>query len=153
MFKENKRLAAADTLIGQGTLVEGKLLCEAGLRIEGEYRGDIECRGDLIIGECGTARSNITAKDITLAGKLYGDIIVSGRLTITATGELSGNVKANSIIIHDGGILDGSCRMERVSDSRTRSLTEGQPSASASAAAGGQGTEAKEAHGKARQAG
>lgn len=113
IFKENKRISPTDTLIGQGTHVEGKLICEAGLRIEGEYRGDIECAGDVIIGESGIARSNITAKDLTVAGKLFGDITTKGRLTITATGQITGNINAHSLIIQDGGSFNGSSHMER----------------------------------------
>ncbi|WP_063892545.1 bactofilin family protein [Paenibacillus sp. Leaf72] len=124
IFKENKRISPTDTLIGQGTHAEGKLICEAGLRIEGEYRGDIECVGDVIIGESGVARSNITAKDLTVAGKLFGDITTKGRLTITATGQITGNIYAHSLIIQDGGSFNGSCHMERGQAPLTRPLSE-----------------------------
>ncbi|MBW7457837.1 polymer-forming cytoskeletal protein, partial [Paenibacillus sepulcri] len=85
MFKENKKTTANDTLIGQGTLIEGTLASEASIRIEGEYRGDIECKADIIIGECGLARSNISAKDVVVAGKVIGDVTAGGRLTITSS--------------------------------------------------------------------
>jgi len=125
MFKESKRLSLTDTLIGQGTHAEGKMVCEAGLRIEGEYRGDIECVGDVIVGECGLARSNISARDVTIAGKVYGDIVTKGRLTITATGQLHGNINAHSFIMQDGGIFTGACRMERAHEqTRSRPLME-----------------------------
>ncbi|MFF2885367.1 polymer-forming cytoskeletal protein [Paenibacillus sp. NPDC057967] len=124
MFKENKRAIATDTLIGQGTIAEGKIVSEANLRIEGEYRGDIECKGDVIIGECGVARSNIMAQDVTLAGKLFGDIETKGRLIIAASGQLVGNVKAHSLIIQEGGMLNGSCHMELTSDNKHKPLSE-----------------------------
>lgn len=116
MFKDSssKRLSVTDTLIGQGTVAEGKIECDAGLRIEGEYRGDIDCKGDVIIGECGVARSNIAARDITVAGKVFGDITTTGRLTVTSSGEIHGNVYAKTMIILDGAILNGQCKMERV---------------------------------------
>lgn len=130
MFKENKRVIATDTLIGQGTLAEGKIVSEANLRIEGEYRGDIECKGDVIIGECGVARSNIIAQDVTLAGKLFGDIETKGRLIITASGQLVGNVTAHSLIIQDGGMLNGSCHMEPA-DPKQKPLSELESQANA----------------------
>lgn len=133
MFKENKRVSVTDTLIGQGTHAEGKMICEAGLRIEGEYRGDIDCMGDVIIGESGIARSNINAKDVTIAGKVYGEIVTRGRLTITATGQITGNVSAHTLIIHDGGSINGSCRMDRPQENRTRPLSETDNQASTAA--------------------
>ncbi|WP_127531076.1 bactofilin family protein [Paenibacillus kobensis] len=132
MFKESKRLSLTDTLIGQGTHTEGKMVCESGLRIEGEFRGDIECVGDVIIGECGIARSNISARDLTIAGRVYGDVVTKGRLTITATGQLHGNINAQTFIMQDGGIFTGACRMDRAQEqSRSRPImeTEAQPTA------------------------
>ena len=127
MFKDNKRYTTTDTLIGQGTLVEGKLICESGIRIEGEYRGDIECKGDIIVGECGVAKSHLCGRDITLAGVVYGEIKTHGRLTITATGQLHGNVTASSLMIQDGGILNGQCRMEKAPPVKNRSALTPEP--------------------------
>lgn len=110
MFKE-KKAAATDTLIGQGTITEGKMICEANLRIEGEYRGEIECRGDVTIGENGLVRSSIIAQDLTIAGKVYGDVTTKGRLIITASGHLSGSITANSLIIQEGGTISGTFQM------------------------------------------
>lgn len=112
MFKENKKTTATDTLIGQGTLIEGTLASEASIRIEGEYRGDIECKADIIIGECGVARSNISAKDVVVAGKVIGDVTAGGRLTITSSGSVQGSIQAYALLIQDGGIFSGTCRME-----------------------------------------
>ncbi|NIK78347.1 cytoskeletal protein CcmA (bactofilin family) [Paenibacillus castaneae] len=148
MFKENKRLAATDTLIGQGTLGEGKIICEASLRIEGEYRGDIECKGDVIIGECGIARSNITARDVTVAGKVFGDILTTGRLIITSSGHLSGNITAHTLIVQDGGMLNGKCSMEKAPDPKNRSVAESEPPI-----LHGKEPNAKETKEKSRQAG
>lgn len=113
MFRESKNKGAADTFIGQGTRAEGSLVSEGGLRIEGEYRGDIECKGDVIVGECGVARSNIAARDITIAGKVFGDVVTSGRLTLAASGQLHGNASAHTLLIQDGAVFNGSCRMDR----------------------------------------
>lgn len=145
MFKEKRKYDSTDTLIGQGTHVDGTLISEAGIRIEGEYRGDIECKGDVIVGECGIAKSNITARDVTVAGKIIGDIVTRGRLTITATGQLHGNVTAGALLIHDGGLFTGNCRMERPAETK----------AAVSAAAEAHHSKDKDGAGneKARQAG
>ena len=113
MFKENRKWSASDTLIGQGTTAEGTLSCQASLRIEGEYRGDIQCLADVIVGESGIVRSNISAKDITISGKVYGDITTTGRLTIMSTGLLQGSAAVGSLIVQDGGTFSGSCRMDQ----------------------------------------
>lgn len=150
MFKDSKRVVATDTLIGQGTLTEGKMVCDASLRIEGEYRGDIECKGNVIIGECGVARSNITAVDVTVAGKVFGDIMTKGRLIITSSGQLNGNLYANTLIIQDGGIINGSCQMDQPKDGKGKN---GSDSDSSHGNHGKESSSGKEGKEKSRQAG
>lgn len=113
MFKQNKKTyQTTDTLIGQGSSAEGKLECDANLRIEGNFQGEIHCAGDVIVGETGEAISNIIAANVIVAGKVSGDISTQGRLTITKNGKIVGNVHVNNLIILEGGVLNGSSKME-----------------------------------------
>ncbi|MBO7749012.1 polymer-forming cytoskeletal protein [Paenibacillus sp. MWE-103] len=127
MFKDSKRIGYAETTIGLGTRAEGKLASDSGIRIEGEFQGEIECTGDVIVGEYGIARAGIAAQDLIVAGKVFGDVNVKGRLTIAASGQLHGNVLAHSILVQDGGIYNGHCRMERQTESKPRQLQEHDP--------------------------
>ncbi|MEB3100892.1 bactofilin family protein [Ferviditalea candida] len=101
-----------DTIIGEGSVFEGRIKSEAGLRIEGHVIGDIECQGDVEIGEHGNAKSNISARNITIAGTVHGNIITKGALTLTPTGKLYGNSNAESLMIAQGAIFHGSSKME-----------------------------------------
>lgn len=133
MFKSDKKLAGNDTTIGHGTLAEGSIISESDVRIEGEYRGDIECKGDIVLGECGIARSNLKGRDIVISGQVFGDVMASGRLTITASGQVYGSVNAQSLLIQEGGVFNGSCQMERRPETaRARTLTGGDAAAAAS---------------------
>jgi cytoskeletal protein CcmA (bactofilin family) len=115
MFKKGKHLMnpnTTDTLIGEGTSFEGRIKSEASIRIEGGITGDIDCAGDVIIGEHGVVKSNIAARDVVLAGSVTGNITTKGKLTITSTGSLHGNISAASFIIEEGGVFQGSSKME-----------------------------------------
>lgn len=114
MFKENKLPSGTtDTLIGQGSSAEGKIECNSNLRIEGKFEGEIECVGQVVVGETGEAKSNIKGADIIVAGKVIGDIVSQGRLTITGSGQVEGNVNVAKLIIVEGGLLNGSSQMEK----------------------------------------
>jgi cytoskeletal protein CcmA (bactofilin family) len=115
MFKNKKSKIdpnMTDTLIGEGSLFEGKMKSEAGIRIEGQIIGDIDCIGDVTIGENGVARSNIKARNVILAGQAFGNVTAKGKLTIKATGRLDGNLSALELSIESGGIFQGSSKME-----------------------------------------
>lgn len=122
MFKSKKNLMnpnTTDTLIGEGTTFEGRIKSEASIRIEGGITGDIECAGDVIIGERGVVRSNVSARDVILAGNVHGNIITKGKLTITSTGSLQGNISAASFIIEEGGQFQGNSKMETAAATAT----------------------------------
>lgn len=111
MFKDTKRLTATDTLIGQGTIVEGIIHTSANLRVEGELNGNVVTQGEIIIGEFGIAKADIVCQNLTIAGQVYGEVNVSGRLIITPSGQLFGNATVQSIIVQEGGGFNGQCKM------------------------------------------
>lgn len=130
MFKSSKPQAQqTDTLIGYGTQIEGKIVCETNLRIEGNFTGEIECARDVTIGENGTAHSNISAADIVIAGQVHGNIHAKGKLTITPTGRLHGNFTSASVIIHEGALFVGESKMASGGDADAASKAQKQAAA------------------------
>ncbi|MEX2459865.1 MAG: polymer-forming cytoskeletal protein [Paenibacillaceae bacterium] len=115
MFKIKKKRMnpnITDTLVGEGSQFEGRIKSEASLRIEGMVTGDMECTGDVTVGEHGVVKSNITARNIVIAGSVHGNIMTKGTLKITSTGKLHGNTTAASLMIDEGGIFQGTSKME-----------------------------------------
>ncbi|OXM85157.1 bactofilin family protein [Paenibacillus rigui] len=113
MFKKSKRDSfATDTLIGEGTLFEGRIKSEASIRIEGQITGDVDCAGDVTIGEHGVVKSNVIARNVILAGHVHGNVLCKGKLTIRSTGKLYGNTTAQSLIIDEGGVFQGTSKMD-----------------------------------------
>ncbi len=109
-----------DTLIGEGSIFEGRVRSEASLRVEGNVVGDIECVGDVTIGEHGHAKSNIIARNVTIAGMVQGNVNTKGLLTITSTGQLLGNTLSNSLIIAEGGLFQGQSKMQQETKSNSQ---------------------------------
>lgn len=121
MFKGKKSSAmnpnATDTVIGEGSVFEGKIRSEAGVRIEGSINGDVESAGDVIVGEKGNVKSNITARNIVIAGTVQGNVTAKEKLTIMSSGNLNGNAVTSSLVIEDGAAFTGNSRMEGKSSS------------------------------------
>lgn len=114
MFKKKAKSIdpnSTDTLLGEGTQFEGNLNSEASIRIEGGIVGDIDCKGDVTIGDNGNAQSSITARNVIIAGKVKGNVNAVEKLTITPTGQLHGNAISKKLIIDDGGIFMGNSQM------------------------------------------
>jgi cytoskeletal protein CcmA (bactofilin family) len=101
-----------DTLIGEGTIFEGKLKSDAGIRIEGQITGNVESAGDVTVGEKGVVKSNISARNVIIAGTVHGNVLTKGSLRIMSSGRVYGNTTSQSLVIDEGGIFQGNSRME-----------------------------------------
>ncbi|MBM7568032.1 bactofilin family protein [Paenibacillus sacheonensis] len=116
MFKFWKRdkisTLLTDTFIGEGTIVEGAIRSAGSVRLEGQLRGDVFSEGDVVLGESAFAISNITARNVFLAGQVTGNVRISGKLTIAATGKLYGDLDAATIAIEEGGVFQGNSAMD-----------------------------------------
>lgn len=104
-------LHETDTLVGPETVLEGVLKSKAAVRIEGHFSGSIECEGDVTIGETGVVRSSVTARNVTVAGRLEGDVAARGKLVVTSKGRLLGDVSCETLVVEEGGVFQGRSRM------------------------------------------
>jgi len=94
--------------------VEGnvKFSSPVNLKISGKFDGDLETMGILIIGEKAEVKSKaIKGEDITIAGKVKGNIVSSTRLELSATAKVTGNIKAPILIVNEGATLKGKCQV------------------------------------------
>lgn len=116
MFKNTKPVKldpnTTDTLVGEGSIFEGKIKSGASVRVEGQVHGDIDCEGDVIVGEKGVLQSNIMARNVIIAGVVNGNVQARCKLSITSKGKLYGNISAASLSIDEGSIFEGTSRME-----------------------------------------
>jgi len=82
------------------------------LRINGKFEGKLETRGSLTIGEHAVVNADITGEDITIAGRVNGDIKAKNTIKIIAPACVIGDVKTPVISITEGAVLEGHCNMK-----------------------------------------
>lgn len=110
-MKGKARSGKLDTYIGDETSFEGNLTSRENVSIYGGLKGKIECQGRVIIGESGNIEADIFAGDAIVSGKVVGNVAVKGKLEITSTGILQGDIKTSRLIIEDGSRFNGRCEM------------------------------------------
>lgn len=114
MFKKNDAPQTDDKVINIETGLQGnlKFTGSVNLRLNGDFEGDLEAKGVLIIGEKADIRAKTIKCDIiTVAGRVKGDIICSKRLELCSSARVLGNVGAPVLIMNEGAILRGECSM------------------------------------------
>ncbi|HHV59829.1 MAG TPA: polymer-forming cytoskeletal protein [Clostridiaceae bacterium] len=100
-----------DTVIGAKTTLEGNLTSEGTVRVDGIITGDVKAEGCVYIGESALIKGNVSATDVHLSGTVEGNVHASGLLKLQSTARLYGNIKAQSLVVDEGSIFQGSCDM------------------------------------------
>lgn len=94
------------SLIGEQISIEGTIRGKGDLVIEGTVKGSIEVVGHhLTIGTKGQVESEIHADNVTISGKLKGNVNAKGTVEITRNADFEGEIKASSLSVQDGANL------------------------------------------------
>ena len=109
--------------IGKGMSMEGRLKFEGSVRIDGDFKGEIDAEGLLIIGEGALIEAVITVGSAIICGEVRGDIDASGRVELKKPAYIYGNIRAQNIIIEEGVVFEGNCVMGTKSKEEDVSLS------------------------------
>ena len=67
--------------------------------------------GDVVIERKGFVVAPIRADNVMIKGRMQGEIDARGRVTISKTGQMKGDVTALALVIENGASLDGFLRI------------------------------------------
>ena len=81
------------------------------LRINGKFDGNLDTKGSLTIGETAIVNAKIFGENITIAGRVKGQIVAKIRLELLATAVVEGDVQTGKLIIQEGALFQGHCYM------------------------------------------
>jgi cytoskeletal protein CcmA (bactofilin family) len=99
------------TLIGPGAFFEGTISCKETIRIDGRFKGKIECGGDLVISDAGKVEGEVIANGVIVAGELAGNVTAKECLHVSKSGKLCGDIFATRLVMERGGIFEGNSHM------------------------------------------
>ena len=119
MAKSNSVSVGGKTIIGENISIEGSIRGKETLVIEGSVKGKIQLENHhLIIGPKGQVEAEIRADNVTISGRLIGDVQASGKVEITKDADFSGEIKAKRISVEDGAYLKAVIELEREPDKK-----------------------------------
>jgi cytoskeletal protein CcmA (bactofilin family) len=102
--------------VGGGTVVTGEANFKAMMRVDGHLSGRVSSSsGTLIVGANGKVDANIEVAVAVIHGTINGDIIATQRLELGRAAKVNGNIQTPSLIIEQGAIFEGSCKMLQMS--------------------------------------
>src|SRR5918995_1379832 len=95
------------TVVGRGTQLEGTLLSAESIRIDGEAKGTIAARGDVILSSHSHVEADIRAENVVMGGELRGNIRARTRTELAASGRLRGKIRSKLLVVREGAQFSG----------------------------------------------
>jgi len=99
------------TVLAREDFLSGKLVVKGTGQVLGNFSGEIESDGDILIGPEAHVEADIRGARITLAGLVRGNVIATSRLKITSSGRLEGDATVGALIVQEGGVHYGVIRV------------------------------------------
>lgn len=94
--------------IGAAAEVSGEVRSTADLTLEGTISGQIWCEeGELVVAASGSMTGDIVARDVTICGRVEGQVIATDVVDIRAGAHVNGRVISRRLILHDGAAFNG----------------------------------------------
>jgi cytoskeletal protein CcmA (bactofilin family) len=103
------------TIISLGVKVEGKVSSNGSLRLDGTIQGDINCQGNVTIGENAEVYGKVNGQNITIGGKVEGVVNSKEKLLLESKAELKGDVFTRILVVESGARFDGKSNMSNSS--------------------------------------
>jgi len=100
-------ITTTPTFIGADSVVVGDIRGPGPFVVSGEVHGDGDLQGGLNLSVTGSWHGNIKAEQAIVAGKITGGLMVQDKLEIGYTAVIRGRVRARTVAIAKGAIVDG----------------------------------------------
>jgi cytoskeletal protein CcmA (bactofilin family) len=120
MFKQNQTMRnttvdanAPDRLnrIVEGTIIQGEIISDSNIRIDGKVKGIVTTKGRLVVGTNGSVEGEIICQNADIEGVINGTIKVDDLLSLKSTAKIVGDIITNKLAIEAGADFSGTCNM------------------------------------------
>ena len=99
-----------ETVLGPSTRLEGELISDGNIRLDGMFTGTLKISGNVLVGETAKITADINARNVSIAGAVRGN--VSGnRVQLLRTGRVWGDIRATALTTEEGAFIDGKISM------------------------------------------
>jgi cytoskeletal protein CcmA (bactofilin family) len=109
--------------LDDGSHINGELHFEDTFRIDGKLTGQAISEGDLVVGESGEVDAELLVGRVYISGTVRGTIKAARRVEITAGGRVFADIDTPSLVIEDGALFEGSCKMKSRREGESAKIT------------------------------
>ncbi|MCP4330850.1 MAG: polymer-forming cytoskeletal protein [Alphaproteobacteria bacterium] len=96
------------SFVGSGLRVNGDVICDGDIQIEGVIVGDVKSRS-LNLGESGEVRGEVVADQVQVGGKVVGQIKARS-VNLLQSARVEGDILHETLSVEAGAFIEGAIR-------------------------------------------
>src|SRR3970040_734718 len=86
-----------NTIIGRGSVSEGRFRVETGVRVDGILKGDLTSSGTLVVGESGVIEADVKVHDALVSGRIVGTLEAEDKVHLQSQASFVGKIKTRTL--------------------------------------------------------
>jgi len=100
------------TVVGRGAQLEGTLVSTESIRIDGQAKGTIAARGDVILSPNSHAEADNQAQNAVTGRTLKGSITARTMTEVTDGGRVEGTIRSKALVVSEGALFSGQASID-----------------------------------------
>ena len=100
-------------MLGPQVAMEGTLVFEGTLYMNGHIKGSIESReGTIVVGETAVIHADVFVRNANINGEIKGSVRATDRIELHPPARVFGDINAPDVLIEAGVIFEGKCAIK-----------------------------------------
>jgi cytoskeletal protein CcmA (bactofilin family) len=100
------------TVVGRGARLEGTLVSTESIRIDGQAKGKIAARVDVILSSDSHVEADIQAQNVVAGGTLKGSITARTMTEVAEGGRVEGTIRSKALVVSEGALFSGQATID-----------------------------------------
>jgi cytoskeletal protein CcmA (bactofilin family) len=100
------------TVVGRGAQLEGTLVSTESIRVDGQAKGKIAARVDVILSSNSHVEADIQAQNVVAGGTLKGSITTRTMTEVTDGGRVEGTIRSKALVVREGALFSGQASID-----------------------------------------
>lgn len=103
------------TVVGPSVHVEGDFASEGDILVKGMVSGNVTTSRVLTVEQGAKILANVKAGEAMVAGDIKGNVRVQGKLELTESAQVHGDVTCKTLVVSAGALMHGKVTMKGIS--------------------------------------
>lgn len=100
-----------NTIVGPNTVIQGNLEVKGSVLVYGKVFGDVHSEGLVRTTKDSLIKGAVVAEEAVIEGDVDGSLTIKGRATLGGSARMVGDVQVGMLVIEEGAVFTGSCKM------------------------------------------